>query len=263
MNSALFASALMIGLAGGPHCVVMCGAGYAGITRGKAKVMLSLQLGRLVGYSLAGALVAGSVSGLASLGDAAPLMRPLWTLLHVAAVALGLYMLWSGSVPGWLAELGRRGVVPGGAAPALVPADALVPANAPASWPANVAARADGSVPLRFFPRMAPSARAAGIGLCWAAMPCGLLQSALIVAALASGPVQGAGVMAGFALASGVSLWLGPSLWVRLGRLAGPVAASTLPMRLAGGLLAAGSVFAIVHGLMPIIDRVLCLPSAT
>lgn len=238
MNSALVASALMIGLAGGPHCVVMCGAGYAGITRGRAKAMWALQLGRLVGYSLAGALVAGSVSGLASLGSAAPMMRPVWTLLHVGAVALGLFMLWSGSVPAWLAELGRRGA---GAA-------------------SNAGSQ---SAPLRFFARMPPSARAAGIGMCWAAMPCGLLQSALIVAALASGPVQGAGVMAGFALASGVSLWLGPSLWVRLGRLGGPMAATTLPMRLAGGLLAAGSVFAIVHGLMPIIDRVFCLPATT
>ncbi len=245
MNSALVASALMIGLAGGPHCVVMCGAGYAGITRGKAKAMLSLQLGRLVGYSLAGALVAGSVSGLASLGDAAPLMRPVWTLLHVGAVVLGLFMLWSGSVPAWLADLGRRGAV------------AVNTAGTAANAGPNQTA------PLRFFARMPPTARAAGIGLCWAAMPCGLLQSALIVAALASGPMQGAGVMAGFALASGVSLWLGPSLWVRLGRMAGPMAATTLPMRLAGALLAAGSVFAIVHGLMPIIDRVFCLPVAT
>ena len=251
MNSALVASALMIGLAGGPHCVVMCGAGYAGITRGKAQAMLSLQLGRLVGYSLAGALVAGSVSGLASLGQAAPLMRPLWTLLHVGAVALGLFMLWSGSVPAWLAELGRRG------AASSLGAGAADEAGAAAGAGPKQAA------PLRFFARMPPTARAAGIGICWAAMPCGLLQSALIVAALASGPMQGAGVMAGFALASGVSLWLGPSLWVRLGRMAGPMAASTLPMRLAGGLLAAGSVFAIVHGLMPIIDRVFCLPTAT
>ncbi|CAN5868694.1 sulfite exporter TauE/SafE family protein [soil metagenome] len=245
MNSALVASALMIGLAGGPHCVVMCGAGYAGITRGQARAMFGLQLGRLAGYSLAGALVAGSVSGLASLGQAAPLMRPVWTLLHVGAVALGLFMLWSGSVPGWLANLGRRGAVA---------------ANA-----AGTAANAgpNQTAPLRFFARMPPGARAAGIGMCWAAMPCGLLQSALIVAALASGPVQGAGVMACFALASGVSLWLGPSLWVRLGRRAGPIAATTLPMRLAGGLLAAGSVFAIVHGLMPILDRVFCLPAAT
>lgn len=251
MNSALIASALMIGLAGGPHCVVMCGAGYAGITRGQAKAMFGLQLGRLVGYSLAGALVAGSVSGLASLGEAAPLMRPLWTLLHVGAVALGLFMLWSGSVPAWLAEWGRRGA-----------AGSL---GAGAADEAGVAANAGPKQarPIRFFDRMPPTARAAGIGICWAAMPCGLLQSALIVAALASGPVQGASVMAGFALASGVSLWLGPSLWIRLGRLAGPMAATTLPMRLAGGLLAAGSVFAIVHGLMPIIDRVFCLPATT
>ena len=44
----------------------------------------------------------------------------------------------------------------------------------------------------------------------------GLRQSALLVAALASGPVQGAAVMAVFATASALSLWLRPTLWWRL-----------------------------------------------
>ena len=57
--------------------------------------------------------------------------------------------------------------------------------------------------------------RAALFGSLWVALPCGLLQSALLVAALASTPVSGAAVMAAFALTSSLSLWAGPALWFR------------------------------------------------
>jgi sulfite exporter TauE/SafE len=120
-----------------------------------------------------------------------------------------------------------------------------------------------GSKPLRFVARIPPTARAGAIGACWAAMPCGLLQSALLVAALASGPLQGAGVMAVFALGSAVSLWLAPWLWLRLqGQRSKSAARSTLAVRLAGVLLIAASTFALVHGLREAIDQALCLPSA-
>ena len=116
--------------------------------------------------------------------------------------------------------------------------------------------------PLRFVARVPPTARAGAVGACWAAMPCGLLQSALIVAALASGPMQGAGVMAVFALGSAVSLWLAPHLWLRLQARGGGAARSTLAVRLAGVLLIAASTFALVHGLREAIDQALCLPVA-
>jgi uncharacterized protein len=47
-------------------------------------------------------------------------------------------------------------------------------------------------------------------------LPCGLLYSALLVAALTSNAVEGAAVMALFALGSSVSLMAGPWLWLRL-----------------------------------------------
>ena len=237
MDAALTASALMMGLAGGPHCAAMCGAAFGGIARqggatgssGAARAMGALHLGRLAGYAAAGALVAASVSGLASLGAATPVLQPLWILLHVAAVALGVALMWRGRAPAWLAGAGRHG------------------------------SRLMQAQPVRFFARIPPSGRAAAIGSCWAAMPCGLLQSALVVAALASGPLQGAGVMAAFALASTVGLWLGPALWLRLRGAGGPLGASTLPVRLAGALLAVASGFALVHGLRAAIDQALCL----
>jgi sulfite exporter TauE/SafE len=57
-----------------------------------------------------------------------------------------------------------------------------------------------------------------GLGVAWALLPCGLLYSALMVAALAGSVPGGAMVMAVFAIGSGVSLWVGPWLLLRLGR---------------------------------------------
>jgi hypothetical protein len=54
-------------------------------------------------------------------------------------------------------------------------------------------------------------------GMLWALLPCGLLYSALIVAALAGNPWQGAGVMATFALASGLVLGVAPWALLRFG----------------------------------------------
>ncbi|HEX7441325.1 MAG TPA: sulfite exporter TauE/SafE family protein [Caldimonas sp.] len=233
MDGALVASALLMGLAGSPHCAAMCGAAYGAIARqGGAthlsRTMLALHAGRLFGYSAAGAAVAASVAGLGSLQAAAPLLRPLWTLVHVGAVALGLWLAWNGRAPTWL----------GGATLAASPLA--------------------GVRPIRIFKRLSAGSRAGLAGACWAAVPCGLLQSALLVAALASGPAQGAAVMAAFALASALGLWLGPYLWLRLRWGNGGQQAATLSVRLAGMLLAASSLFALWHGLGSAIDEALC-----
>ncbi|MEP7100798.1 MAG: sulfite exporter TauE/SafE family protein [Burkholderiales bacterium] len=236
MDAALAVSALMMGLAGGPHCAAMCGAAFGGIAgrHGPARAtraMWALQLGRLAGYAAAGALVAASVSGLTELGVAAPLLRPLWAMLHVAAIALGACLLWQGRAPAWLAGAGAR------------------------------AGAALQTQPLRFVARVPAPARSAAIGACWALMPCGLLQSALIVAALASGPVQGAVVMAGFAASSALGLLLAPLLWQRVRQARGWAAASTLPVRLAGVLLIGASGFALAHGLGAAIAAVCATPA--
>jgi len=54
------------------------------------------------------------------------------------------------------------------------------------------------------------------LGVGWALMPCGLLYSALLVASLSASAVQGAVVMAAFALGTMVSLVAGPWLLLRL-----------------------------------------------
>jgi sulfite exporter TauE/SafE len=90
---------------------------------------------------------------------------------------------------------------------------------------------------------------AASAGSLWVIWPCGLLQSALVVSGLANTPLAGACVMAAFALASSLGLlWL-PQLWhwwaQRQGTSASRAWLERGVVRLAGGLLALGSVWAL------------------
>ena len=221
MDQALLLSAVLMGLAGTPHCLAMCGAACAAAGPG-FRGQLPLHLGRLVAYSAAGALAAASVGSLAALGQAVAGLRPIWMMVHMAALMLGFYLLWQGRQPAWMERLGRtRSQLPRGQG----------------SWQT-----------------IKGPVRSAGIGLAWVAWPCGLLQSALLVAALANTPWRGALVMAGFAGASAAGLALGPSLWWRLtGGRAGAAGAAALsgarPVRWAGAALAAASAWALGHGL--------------
>lgn len=231
MDQALLLSAVLMGLAGTPHCLAMCGAACTAASGGGAlRQLLPLHLGRLVAYAAAGALAAASVGSLASLGQAVAALRPVWTGVHIGALGLGLFLLWQGRQPAWMARLGRRR---GGVAQP----------HAGARWQA-----------------IKGPARSAGLGLAWVAWPCGLLQSALLVAALANSPAAGATVMAGFAVASAAGLLWGPALWWRLaagrqgaGAQGGGVLAAALSgrgaVRWAGAALALASAWALGHGL--------------
>jgi hypothetical protein len=222
MDGALVVTALLMGLAGGPHCAAMCGSACNAVAgRGGAlsRPMLALHAGRVVGYAAAGALVAGSVSSLGAFETAAPMLRPLWGMVHVGAIALGVWLLWAGTAPRWLALPGPR-----------------------------LAALAEAR-PIRIVRTLPAPARAGLAGVCWAIVPCGLLQSALLVAALASGPAPGAAVMAAFALASTAGLWLAQGFWLGLHRAGDGRRFAALSVRLAGALLIGSSGFALWHGL--------------
>ena len=94
MQSTLAVTALFMGLAGGPHCIAMCGAACAGIGQAagphKNAAMWTFQAGRVIGYSALGALAAASMQGLGWLTIQSAALRPVWTLFHVAAALLGL-----------------------------------------------------------------------------------------------------------------------------------------------------------------------------
>jgi sulfite exporter TauE/SafE len=93
-------------------------------------------------------------------------------------------------------------------------------------------------------------ARASAAGLLWVAWPCGLLQSALVVAALANTAWGGAAVMAGFAVASAAGLALAPWAFARMvGGGAQALQINAWAVRLAGAVLAAASAWALGHDL--------------
>ena len=188
MTSTLALTALLMGLAGGPHCIAMCGTACGGIARAPAAAggvhseaagAALFQAGRLTGYALAGAAAAVAMQSLAWMSSQTAVLRPLWTLLHVAVLAWGMLLVVFARPPVWADQAGR-------------------------------------SVWSRVRPLAVRRGGVFVIGMAWALMPCGLLYSALLVAALSGGPLQGALSMALFAMGSSVALTAGPWLWQRL-----------------------------------------------
>ena len=214
-----------MGLVGGPHCVAMCGAACAGLGQAagerKNSALLMFQLGRLVGYSAMGSLAAASLQGLGWLTVQSAALRPVWSLFHVAALVLGLVLLLQARQPLWLDAAGQK------------------------IWSyARQLGAGRGAAPLV-------------LGTLWALLPCGLLYSALLVAAMAGSAAAGAGIMALFALGSSVTMLVGPWLWLKLwgqGRVrfgsAGGAAGGQWGVRLAGAALTTSSSWALWMGLV-------------
>lgn len=214
MQSSLALTALLMGLVGGPHCVAMCGAACAGIGQAagprKQSALLLFQVGRVAGYSVLGGLAAASLQGLGWLTVQSAALRPVWSLFHVAAFVLGMVLLVQARQPVWL-EQGARKV-----------------------W-----ARA------RSFAGTGGAGAPLLLGSLWALLPCGLLYSAVMVAALAGSVAGGAMVMALFALGTSVTLFLGPVLWLRLRGSPAHPGSGQWGVRLAGVALAASSGWAL------------------
>jgi sulfite exporter TauE/SafE len=214
VDGALIASATLLGLAGAPHCAVMCSAPCAAaIGGGGARASLAFHGARVASYGVGGAVAASSVAALASWAAWSPAIRPVWTLAQVLAMALGLWLLWQGRQPVWMAALGR----------------------APRSGSIN------GWQGIR-----AP-VRAAATGGMWVGWPCGLLQSALLVAAMTADAMTGALAMAGFAVASSMGLIFAPWAWRHL--LSGHPSRERWATRAAGLLLAGAAAWALGHGM--------------
>ena len=214
MQTSLALTALVMGLAGGPHCVAMCGAACAGMGHAagtqQSKALLSFQVGRWLGYSLMGALAAFSVQALGWLTLKSAAFRPVWSMLHVAAMVLGMLLLWQAKQPVWLDRSAQQ------------------------LWFKVRRLNAN-------LGKVAPLA----VGVLWALMPCGLLYSALMVAALTGNALEGALTMACFALGSGLSLGFAPWLLLKLKTLGD----GAWGIRLAGLALATTSAWALWLGL--------------
>ena len=222
MFVSLASAALLMGLVGGPHCLVMCAAPCAVVTGqgqsqervvqwlprgGHVRRLVAYHLGRLLGYAAVGALAAMAMQSLAWLTQQSTALRPVWTFLHVAMLAWGAMMVLQARQPAWVESAGRS-----------------------------------------VWGRVRPLVEAPGgvfvTGFLWALMPCGLLYSALLVAALSGGFWQGAFTMAMFAVGSGVWLLAGPWLWQHLRHRVDAVRARW-GTRLAGLMLCGVAVWAL------------------
>lgn len=210
MSLALATTALVMGLAGGPHCTAMCGAACAGVVRVGARNAVApwvFQAGRVAGYAIAGAIVAELAQGLSWLAGQTSALRPVWTLFHVAVLAWGLMLLALARQPMWVSSAGR------------------------AFWS-------------RLRPALGARGGLFGAGALWAFMPCGLLYSALLVASLTGGALEGALAMALFAAGSGMWLLAAPRLIAGLRERANQMR-QDIGTRVAGLLLVIAAVFAL------------------
>jgi uncharacterized protein len=190
--TALVATAFLVGLAGGVHCMAMCGGIVAALSlrepapgrrpRGLAR-QIGYSAGRVVSYACAGA-IAGGLGGLGILyGGLLPARLILLVLANALIILLGLYLAGLGTA---VLALERAGS---------------------AAWLALT----------RLGARLAPAetpGRAVAVGLAWGWIPCGLVYSVLATALVSGSALRGAAVMAAFGLgtlpnllAAGLAAW--------------------------------------------------------
>jgi sulfite exporter TauE/SafE len=169
----LFAAAFLAGLLGSAHCLGMC-AGISGLAaahagaaslRGQLPLTLVYNAGRVLSYALLGAIVGGFGGVVVRLSPA--IAGPVRIISGIVIVLVGLRVAFDLRV---LDAVERSGA---------------------ALWQ-RIAPAARGLVPVTSAPR------ALGLGLLWGLLPCGLVYSALLIAATAATPVGGAAVMLAF-----------------------------------------------------------------
>jgi len=163
-------TALLLGLLGGSHCIGMCGGiaatvGMGSVNQSRGLMLLGYNLGRVLSYSAAGALV-GSLSWL--LRDQ-PIMIALRTGAGLMLIAMGLYVAqwWQG-----VTHLEKGGQL---------------------LW-RQIQPFASRFIPAKTLPQ------AFVLGTLWGWLPCGLVYSTLLWASAAADWQQSALLMASFGL---------------------------------------------------------------
>ena len=175
LDQATYLSAFLVGLLGGVHCVGMCGGIVGALTFGLGRqgVVASLPFliayngGRLLSYSVAGALMGGLGWLAAHFADLRQVQLALQALAGLFMVAMGLFL------GGWwfgLARVEKAGGV---------------------LW------RRIEPLGRRLMPVCRPG-QALVLGLLWGWLPCGLVYSVLIWSISAGDALKGALLMASF-----------------------------------------------------------------
>lgn len=207
-------AALLTGLLGGVHCVAMCGGIATGLSASMPRPGLgtafALNGGRVLGYTLAGAIVGGFGGGLLSLARVDGLATTLRVAMGAVLVLAALRLLWPH----------RFGFLSRGAAGfwrLLRPLQSRLPAAGPLRpWAA---------------------------GMLWGWLPCGLSTTVLVAAWLEASALHGALIMAAFGLGTLATMvpltWSGARLSALLNRRAWRLSAAAL-VALAGLVTMAG-----------------------
>ncbi|WP_303901595.1 sulfite exporter TauE/SafE family protein [Thiohalomonas denitrificans] len=174
------AAAFLAGLLGGVHCIGMCGGivGALGLglpasvrqqRYGVLPYLLGYNAGRLISYTLAGALFGGVGVVAANLLAVNQAQQVLQFVAGIFMVALGLYL------GGWWFGIARLERAGGGIWRRLEPLGRKL-------------------LPVRTLPQ------ALALGLVWGWLPCGLVYSILIWAIAAGSAVEGALLLLAFGL---------------------------------------------------------------
>jgi len=177
MNGGLtLGAALLLGFAASGHCLVMCGgiSSALGLAtakapdgRARASLLIAYQVGRMVSYAIAGALVGGVLGFVVAWLDANAVRQGLRALSAAALLVAALVAFGTLRDPGarigrplWerIAPIGRR----------------LLPVT-------NIA-------------------RALGFGMVWGWMPCGFAYTVMVIAALEADALRSAATMLAFGI---------------------------------------------------------------
>lgn len=170
------ASALVLGLLGGGHCLGMCGGLMGALTLAippeqrsrRLRLLVAYNLGRVLSYAAAGLLL--GLAGWALAGS--PAVQPLRVLAALLLIAMGLYLA------GWWSGLTR------------------IEALGQGLW-RHVRPLATRLLPVSSLPR------ALLLGALWGWLPCGLVYSTLLWAASQGNAAHSALLM----LAFGIGTW--------------------------------------------------------
>lgn len=183
-------AALLTGLLGGVHCVAMCGGIATALSASAGKPGLgnafALNGGRVLGYTVAGAIVGGFGGGLLMLARSDAVATGLRVAMGAVLLMVAARLMW----PHALGFLSRGG-----------------------GWLWRALRRLQSRLPA------AGPLRPWAMGLLWGWLPCGLSSTVLVAAWLEASALHGALVMASFGL--GTMATMVPVTWsgARLGGL--------------------------------------------
>jgi sulfite exporter TauE/SafE len=199
MTTILLISALLMGLFGGAHCLVMCG-GVVGVlcsglpseVRGRPlkelRYVVAYNAGRITSYAIAGAIAGGVGAVAGRIGAIANLQLALRVIAGLLMLGVGLYLAGAWRTFSKVEKLGEP------------------------LW-RKLSPLASRLLPVR------STKEALVLGLLWGWMPCGLVYAALAMATAVGSPREGALAMAAFGVGTLPALVLMGTMASLLSRL--------------------------------------------